>query len=470
MILVDGARPDVLQQELIAGNLPHIARHFAESGTFRTMTTVFPSTTGPAYLPYLTGCYPGTCNVPGIRWFDKPHYARKGWGFKSFRSYVGLESYFFDRDVSPKIKTAWEIFDRPANILNVATKGLVRRRDRTHYSRVWHFFYGHQTDKWDALDAVAQKHLVQVVRERDFDFVFVVFPGIDEYSHRTSPFSKRVRQSYADLDAHVGALMRELKAAGIADETLVTIHSDHGLSETHKHFDIGPWLNDVKKIRTFYYTNIFKFRFDAVSMVSGNGMTHLYFRGDKGWDGRKSFEELSLDSLLLDELRFRDEVDLVAAQGADGSIHILTDKGHGNLFWDADAGMFSYKFDRDDPLGMFTRGDPRCMLFSDAQSREFSFDSHYPDVFRQLEQVFRSPRTGDIVVTAKTGFDLREKFEHPIHKASHGSFCPEHMKIPLLMNHALPDTGPIRSVDVLPTVLKLCGRGIPPGVEGRVLV
>ena len=119
MILADGARPDVLNEELCAGNLPNLARHFAESGTNKSMTTVFPSTTGPAYLPYLTGCYPGTCNVPGIRWFDKAHYARQGWGFQSFRSYVGLESFLFNRDMAPQIKTAWDIFERPKNILNI---------------------------------------------------------------------------------------------------------------------------------------------------------------------------------------------------------------------------------------------------------------------------------------------------------------------------------------------------------------
>lgn len=467
MILADGARPDVLNEELRAGNLPNLARHFAESGTNKTMLTVFPSTTGPAYLPYLTGCYPGTCNVPGIRWFDKPHYAKHGWGFGSFRSYVGLESYLFDRDVAPGIKTAWDAFDRPYNILNVMTKGLARNRDLTRYSRVWHFFHGHQTDKWDGLDALASRFLSRVVKGRDFDYVFAVFPGIDEYSHRTSPFSPRVRRSYGDLDRYVGALVRELKDAGLYDETLITIHSDHGLSETKAHFDIGPWLNDVKKIRTFFYTNIFKFRFDAVSMVSGNGMTHLYFRGEKGWDGRKSFEEISFGSILMDELRHREEIDVVAAQGADGSVHVLTAKGHGSFAPDPVTKKVHYKFDRDDPLGIFMPGDARLNDgFTFDEALAFTFDTHYPDVFQQLWQVFTSPRTGDLVVTAKTGYDLRKRFEHPLHAASHGSLCPEHMLVPLLMNHRI-EANHVRSVDVFPTALALTGREIPAGVEGK---
>ena len=33
--------------------------------------TVFPSTTSVAYLPFLTGCTPGHCNIPSIRWLDR---------------------------------------------------------------------------------------------------------------------------------------------------------------------------------------------------------------------------------------------------------------------------------------------------------------------------------------------------------------------------------------------------------------
>jgi predicted AlkP superfamily pyrophosphatase or phosphodiesterase len=55
--LLDGARPDVLNKLLQQNQLPHLAQIIAE-GTFRTATTCLPSTTGPAYLPFLTGHFP----------------------------------------------------------------------------------------------------------------------------------------------------------------------------------------------------------------------------------------------------------------------------------------------------------------------------------------------------------------------------------------------------------------------------
>jgi len=64
---LDGARPDVLQHLLDRGELPHLARWVVEPGGLTVGTTVFPSTTGVAYIPFLFGCYPGTADVPGIR-------------------------------------------------------------------------------------------------------------------------------------------------------------------------------------------------------------------------------------------------------------------------------------------------------------------------------------------------------------------------------------------------------------------
>ena len=70
LLLVDGLRPDVGEARLAAGDLPHLADMLARGGHTRAIT-VFPSTTSVAYLPFLTGCTPGHCNIPSIRWLDR---------------------------------------------------------------------------------------------------------------------------------------------------------------------------------------------------------------------------------------------------------------------------------------------------------------------------------------------------------------------------------------------------------------
>jgi len=97
--LVDGARPDVMEELLASGDLPNIRREIVEPGTARTASSCFPSTTGPAYLPFLMGCFPGTMNVPGIRWLDKAEFHSKRWGKDRFRSYNGIEAPWFNSDL-----------------------------------------------------------------------------------------------------------------------------------------------------------------------------------------------------------------------------------------------------------------------------------------------------------------------------------------------------------------------------------
>ncbi|MDT8437282.1 MAG: alkaline phosphatase family protein, partial [Gemmatimonadota bacterium] len=79
ILLLDGARPDVLDHLRAAGDLPHLERHLLAGADCGAAVTAFPSTTGVAYLPFLTGCYPGTCDVPGIRWLDPRRYDGRWW-------------------------------------------------------------------------------------------------------------------------------------------------------------------------------------------------------------------------------------------------------------------------------------------------------------------------------------------------------------------------------------------------------
>lgn len=465
LFLADGARPDVLQSEMAKGNLPNLSRYLAEKGTNQTILTCFPSTTGPAYLPFLTGCYPGTCHVPGIRWFDKNHYAKKGWSLKSFRSYVGLETHLFNRDMAPDIKTVFEIFEKPVSILNVIDRGIPNGMNKTKWSRIWYYYYAHLTDHWSFVDEATNHKLLHVL-DGDFDFIFLVYPSIDEYSHRSSPFHPKAILAYGEIDALIGKVVQKLKTKGMLEETLLILVSDHGLSETKNHFDVGPYL-ESRGIKTFFYTQIFKRNFRAASMISGNGMAHLYFRGEKGWQGRTLFEEMSQHRLLLDELRLRPEIDVMACQTADGSIKLLTERGQGSFR--VVNGGYDYEWSHEEPLGLFQAGSRKINL-SDEASLKQTFNSHYPDIFRQMTQLFSTHRTGDLVLSAKTGSDLRLRYEEPLHRGSHGAICPEHMKIPFLMNYPLNVSRPIRSVDVFPTMLQLLGRDLPPKIDGRSLL
>ena len=107
--MADGARADVFTMLLDRGDLPNISKYIVEKGSYREAVSVFPSTTGPAYTPYILGKYPGRCNLPGIRWFDRHKYSQpsKLLSFDRFRSYIGLETYFMNTDVSKDNKSVF---------------------------------------------------------------------------------------------------------------------------------------------------------------------------------------------------------------------------------------------------------------------------------------------------------------------------------------------------------------------------
>ncbi len=67
LVLADGFRPDVLRALCASGDLPNITRYLLTEGSYHEGVTVLPSVTNVAFLPVLTGQYPGTANIPGIR-------------------------------------------------------------------------------------------------------------------------------------------------------------------------------------------------------------------------------------------------------------------------------------------------------------------------------------------------------------------------------------------------------------------
>src|SRR5260370_5244206 len=131
--LLDGARVDIFEELLAAGELPNISRWLIEGGTYRPATTVLPSVTGVAYIPYLTGLFPGRANIPGYRWFDRERYHRRPLSMMRFRNYHGLGSYLMDRDLAKSATTLFEILKPSSNIFSGISRGTGFRRNAAYF-------------------------------------------------------------------------------------------------------------------------------------------------------------------------------------------------------------------------------------------------------------------------------------------------------------------------------------------------
>jgi len=463
LFLIDGARPDAFEQLLSTGKLPNIKRFILKNGSYRRIVTSFPSTTGPAYIPFLNGCYPGTADIPGIRWFDKEEYAKKDSNLNRFRSYMGWEALLLNRDLGDKKKTLFEIFNSSVNIFNPLTKGIKPSGNLTRFTKILYYFYAHLTYHWQVPDLAARRYLKKAIHNPP-EFTFVVFPAVDSFSHLNHPFSPKVMHCYRNVDQAVGEAARLLEKKKILDQTLLVITSDHGLTPTHTHLDLVRFL-DENGYRALHYPKIFRANVRAAVMVSGNSMAHLYFKGEKDWRDSVFFEEFEKNHLfLLRRLLRRKEIDLVAIREKGGGIRIISKKGVSKI--KREDGLISYNLiEGKDPFG-YQRIPQR---FSDYQCLELTYDSSYPDAPVQLLQIFSSKRCGDMVLSANKGYDLRKRFEWPEHKASHGSLHKEHMLVPLLINQKIKDQK-IRTVDIFPSILKLMGKADNHEIDGKSFV
>lgn len=458
MILADGARADRMAIHLASGKLPNIQETFLKTGGFHEGTSVFPSTTGPAYFPFLAGCYPSTVNVPGIRWLDKQRFA-KPWFFpRRKRSYVGLETFRINSDMTRGIETAYNLFSRAFNIFNAVNKGVKFRYNITRLMRIWYWYYAHLTDRWSLVDQAACEKVLKTI-DRGFDFCFAVFPAIDEYSHLSGPLAQVVDGAYFKLDDYVGKIRDRLAKKGMLHDTLLWIVSDHGFSATHTHFCANAFL-ESRGIRTFFYPLIFKRGCVAANMMSGNGMTHLYFKDPKGWDKSVTYDSLvDLYGTLLDDLLREPAVDICAVRGENGNVVILSRRGRAVV--QLNGTLLSYQVQTTDPFGY----GPLPGVMTLAEALRHTTGTEYPDGLLQVAQLFLSPRTGDVVLSAAPGYDFRKAFEKPEHFGSHGSLHRDHILTPVICNTKLSQTT-IRTVDVFPTMLRLMGQDVPLNIDG----
>jgi hypothetical protein len=470
LLLVDGLRPDVAEARLAAGELPHLEAMLEAGGRTRAIT-VFPSTTSVAYLPFLTGCTPGRCNIPSIRWLDRQTYGGRWWREReAVRSYCGYQAPRLDDDIAPDVRTIFELVPDSIGIFTPVARGLTRerdpsRRERQFWGALAHYAQWHQPSD----DAVA-RHLLRAV-DGPARFVFAQFPAVDGYSHQTDPDAEPVRRALRKVDAVVGRVRARLEARGELESTLILVVSDHGAASVHTHLDLADWFR-AQGVPTLSHPVLWERAPRAAVMVAGNGSAMVYARPGEPRAARWPIERLrrpetfGVEGDLVAALLREPAVGLVAAETAEGGVWVSSAEGAARLrltgMGDTITAM-AYEPLTGDPLecGGARRGSARDWL-------EASWDAEYPDGVYHLLDQFRAGRTGDLVVVAREGFDFRRRYEVPEHLTGHGSLVRTHMQTPVWSSEPLP-AEPIRTVDLFPAMLDWLGVAAPAGIDGEAI-
>ena len=468
ILVADGARPDSLAEAIDGGALPALARMRAE-GAAHTVTSTFPSVTGPAYAPFLLGRFPGPVGLPALRWFDRtrsqasfPHYTR---------SYVGHEMRHVDRDIAADAPTMFELAPRALGSLSVIQRGLAKksrlgagarfavRAARTHFSG--------DAARWLDIDREMGREIARRVREERPDFVFAALTGIDKASHAKGHDHGLVVEAMRIVDDVASELRDDAERGGWWEETHLWVVSDHGHSPVTAHDDLAAMIEEGGH-RVVAHPWIYRAHPDVAVMVSGNAMAHLYLDLDapqRPWwpalaERWGAFAEMlverpSVDLALLPQSPTRCEIVSAArgravvslAQGAAGCVR------------------YSYRTTSGDPLGIGRELDG----VSADDAYEATIATDYPDSVVQIAHLAGASRSGEIILSAAREWDFRARYEPIPHKSSHGALHREHMLVPLIVNRP-PANPPRRTVDVMPSALAALGIAVPEGLDGRSFV
>lgn len=475
IIIADGVRPDTLSAALDSAHdrpptAPAISQ-LRKDGAFFTVSSCFPSVTGPAYAPFLMGRFPGTVGLPGLRWFDR---SRATCSFPTFsRSYVGHQMRRVDRDIDPTAPTVFELSERSVGALSVISRGLAPSgrvatfgvqslRALRSAARVAHTHFTGNVRGWLDFDRDIVEEVVRRVREERPEFVFAALTGIDKTSHAEGHEAPLVGDAIGIVDELVARIRDDAERLGYWDDTHVWITSDHGHSAVLAHDDLERGIAALG-LRVMAHPWIFTFAPQAAVMVSGNAMAHVYVELEQRhrpfWSTLRHRWEHLADALLsrpsVDMILLPNDVHGCEVRSRDRGSAIVTNEGP----------RFGYRRLSGDPLrlGADLRRLDACAAY------EATIDTDYPDGLVQIATIARAPRAGDIILSAAREWDFRARYEPIPHVSSHGALHREHMLVPLVVNHA-PSHAPRRTVDVMPSALAALGIDVPAGLDGTSFV
>lgn len=462
ILLADGARPDTLDAALQSGALPAMARLRAEGG-LHTITSCFPSVTGPAYTPFLMGRFPGPIGLPGLRWFDR---ARTRCRFPDYsRSYVGYQMGMVDGDIDAGAPTIFELCDQSLGALSVIGRGLPRRNRigaitlRSAIRAAITHFTGNVAG-WLRIDRDVARDLARRVREDNPEFVFAAFTGVDKLSHAYGQQSPTILEALRIVDGAAAEIRADAERAGRWEKMALWVVSDHGHSRVMTHENLAGIIGEAG-YRAMAHPWVYTLSPEVAVMVSGNAMAHLYL--DVRSDSRPSAVRDTRWRALAEMLLARESVDLLIARDDGRAVVRTADRGDAVITRD-DRG-FHYRRETGDPLGI---GRDVCGATADA-AYDAMCGTDYPDGIVQIAHLVASPRSGEIILSAARDWDFRSKHEPIPHVSSHGALHREHMLVPLLVNRPV-NLRPRRTVDVMPSALGVLRKPIPSGLDGASFV
>ncbi len=493
VFLVDGVNAEVFDRMLQAGELPAIRKYFLDRGLYGPRATAnIPSITLPSLTSIATGRFPGHHGITGNNWFD-----REG---RIWRDYGTIaQKNKLDADY-----TAPTIFEQFPNLFSCSIFFQPHRGAKKFFENrtsagppfffQWYEFVDRLTlYRLGELAALARK-------KRQWPAVTVCYLlAADFRAYRHGVRSAQYREALKHTDYQMGRVLGDLERAGLLDKLVIALVSDHGMAQVTRHFPIGSFLSEEigldiatehlwEETRRSWREDYYR-RFQAVSYGSGQRYWALCLRRPirKGggtadfapWPVRplpadlEAYPTSSGEADLLSVLTGQEAIDAVAYAVGANCVRVRREAGEVEFHQAGGRGreITCRAISGADPLGWKSKVPAEALNGKAMTPRWWSAataDTQFPHLPAQILAYFRAARAADIAVFAAPTWDFKGR-----DRSGHGGLRAADMHVPLMLAGPGVPHGRIRSagtVDLMPTLLELLGRPVPPGLDGKDLL
>lgn len=501
LFVVDGVNPDIFEQMLNAGQLPHLKKYFVDRGTYYSHAIAnTPAVTLPNLTSIVTGQFPGHTNITGVNWFDRNQLIWRDYGTITQKN--TLDGDYIAPNIFEQFPDEYTVSDffQPHR---GATKWIENRYTAVGlYAFGWYGLTDRLTlSRWDQVMDMARK-------QRRFPMIsvnYLLMTDFTAYEHGAS--SEEYREALRHTDMAIGRFLADMERAGLLDKINIALTSDHGHFDVKQHFHMADYLEqdiglDLDKGH-WWENRPFETRladYDHVSCVQyGSGdryfalcLRHPIRENSKfvRWDSwlarphmedlenfpaRRRYQPMSAQRNvnLLDTLTKLEPVDAIAYSAGEDRVRVRRKSGEVEFLQQGGRdGKIVYRVvSGEDPLGWKGKVPQASLEGQPMTGREWlnaTAACEYPDLPAQILAYFRSRRAGDIIMFAVPGWD----FNHA-NKSGHGGIRRGDMCVPLLIagpNVPHQAGNVARTVDVMPTILTILGYPVPPGLDGQSLL
>jgi predicted AlkP superfamily pyrophosphatase or phosphodiesterase len=244
LVTIDGCRPDFyLDSSWHADNI----RALMAGGAYaKGVNSVFPSMTYPSHTTIVTGVQPAKHGIyyntgPGekVYWNDSSIKVPTIWGAATAKG-MTVASLFWP--VSADAPVAYDIPDI----------GSLGEKVREQYSKPAGFVDEVRAKVFDGVshieygrDVNVAKIAAYVIGKARPNLMTIHLFSVDHNEHMQGREGDLVRAAVRGADSAVGIIVDAVKAAGIADSTVVIVTGDHGFMTVTKQVNPNVWLQQA---------------------------------------------------------------------------------------------------------------------------------------------------------------------------------------------------------------------------------